>query len=101
MLDFVVAPTFVAFNSPPLNKSIVGIPRIPYFVGVLGSLSMLCLAIVTLSFISFEISSRIGPICLHGPHHSAQKSTTVGSSDFITSYSKLLSVTSFVGINTN
>ena len=67
MLDFVVAPTFVAFNSPPLNKSIVGIPRIPYFVGVLGSLSMLCFAITTSSFNSSEISSRTGPICLQGP----------------------------------
>ena len=66
MLDLVVAPTFVAFNSPPENKSIVGIPLIPYFVGVLGSLSILCFAI-TISDISLEISSKIGPICLQGP----------------------------------
>ena len=24
----------------------------------------------------------MGPICLQGPHHSAQKSTTIGFSDF-------------------
>ena len=67
MFDLVVAPTLVAFNSPPENKSIVGIPLTPYFVGVFGSLSMLCLAI-TISFaISSEISSNVGPICLQGP----------------------------------
>ncbi|SVB35427.1 uncharacterized protein METZ01_LOCUS188281, partial [marine metagenome] len=33
----VVAPTLVAFSSPALNKSIVGIPLIPYLVGVFGS----------------------------------------------------------------
>ena len=29
--------------------------------------------------ISFAISSMIGAIILHGPHHSAQKSTMTGS----------------------
>ena len=77
MLDFVVAPTLVDFSSPPENSNMVGIPLTPYLVGVLGSLSILCLAITT-SDISFEISSSMGPICLHGPHHSAQKSTITG-----------------------
>ena len=95
MLDFVVAPTLVDFSSPFLNKSIVGIPLIPYFVGILGSWSILCLAIIIWSFISFEISSRTGPICLQGPHHSAQKSTMIGLSDLMTSLSKLSSVTDF------
>ena len=36
IFDFVVAP-FVALSSPDLNKSIVGIPLIPYLVGVFGS----------------------------------------------------------------
>ena len=81
----VVAPTFVAFNSPSLNNNIVGIPLTPYFVGVLGSLSILCFAIVTCEDISSESSSRIGPIILQGPHHSAQKSTSTGNSDAITS----------------
>ena len=69
-----VAPTLVAFNSPPENSNIVGIPRIPYFVGVLGSLSILCFAMITSLAISSEISSKLGPICLHGPHHSANPS---------------------------
>ncbi|SVB09753.1 uncharacterized protein METZ01_LOCUS162607 [marine metagenome] len=46
IFDFVVAPTLVPFSSPFLNNSIVGIPLTPYFVGVFGSLSMLCFAIV-------------------------------------------------------
>src|SRR5690606_41000842 len=46
-----------------------------------------------LSPISFESSSTKGLICLQGPHHSAQKSTSTGLSDFRTSCSKLLSVT--------
>ena len=68
------------------------------FVPVLTSSSILSLAITTSFDISSDISSKIGPICLHGPHHSAQKSTIVGFWDFITSVSKLSSVTFFVGI---
>ena len=48
--------------------------------------------------ISSESSSRIGPICLQGPHHSAQKSTTTGTSELRTSSSKLASVTATVAI---
>src|SRR2546430_3061205 len=48
---------------------------------------------VTLPCISVAISSRAGPIILHGPHHSAQKSTTTGPLDPITSDLKLASVT--------
>ena len=42
---------------------------------------------------SSAICSRAGPICLQGPHHSAQKSTSTGVDDFRTSASKLSSVT--------
>src|ERR1700730_16914748 len=48
---------------------------------------------VTLPRISLAISSSAGPIILHGPHHSAQKSTTIGPLDPITSDLKLASVT--------
>src|SRR3981081_4530034 len=48
---------------------------------------------VTLPCISLAISSRAGPIILHGPHHSAQKSTTTGPLDPTTSDLKLASVT--------
>ena len=55
-------------------------------------------ATVILSFISSEISSRDGPICLQGPHQGAQKSRTTGLSDFNTSSSKVASVTFIVAI---
>ena len=60
----------------------VGIPRTPYFVGWFGCSSILCFAITISLLISSEISSKIGPICLQGPHHSAQKSTKVGFEPF-------------------
>ena len=46
------------------------------------------LATLTVPAFSFAISSRIGAIILHGPHHSAQKSTSTGCALFITSWSK-------------
>src|SRR5690242_4633773 len=59
---------------------------------------MLSLAIFTLPFSSLAISSRAGAICRHGPHHSAQKSTTTGVVDFSTSVSKVSSETFSVAI---
>src|ERR1700723_749774 len=43
---------------------------------------------------SWAISSSTGPTTRQGPHHGAQKSTSTGISDSITSAWKLLSVTS-------
>src|SRR3712207_3436064 len=54
---------------------------------------MLSLAIVSLSPCSRAISSRTGATILHGPHHSAQKSTRTGLSLLSTSLAKLASVT--------
>src|SRR5580704_17649731 len=54
---------------------------------------MLTLAMVTWPASSSEIWSSAGAICLHGPHHSAQKSTSTGPEAFSTSDSKLSSVT--------
>jgi hypothetical protein len=48
---------------------------------------------------SLAISSRAGPIILHGPHHSAQKSTTTGPPAPTTSDLKLASVTLTVDIS--
>src|SRR3954452_4312981 len=59
---------------------------------------MLSLAIVTLSPSSPAISSRAGAIILHGPHHSAQKSTRTGRSAPRTSEAKLWSVTVLVAM---
>ena len=85
-------PTFVSISSPLLNSSIVGIPLIWNLPGVSGFSSTSSFPIVILSLYSSDISSSMGPICLQGPHHSAQKSTNIGSSEFLISSSKLLSV---------
>src|ERR1700677_1315762 len=87
------APVLVATCLPPLNTISVGIDRLPYLLATPGFSSTLSLPIFTLPFISVAISSSAGPIMRHGPHHSAQKSTTTGSSDLMTSVSKLSSVT--------
>src|SRR3712207_8657948 len=54
---------------------------------------MLSLAMVSLSPCSEAISSRTGATILHGPHHSAQKSTSTGLSLPSTSSAKVASVT--------
>src|SRR3954463_13857566 len=54
---------------------------------------MLSFAIVSLSRCSAAISSSTGATILHGPHHSAQKSTSTGLSLPRTSLAKLVSVT--------
>src|SRR6476661_7866218 len=54
---------------------------------------MFSLAIVSLSPCSAAISSSTGATILHGPHHSAQKSTSTGLSLPSTSLAKLVSVT--------
>src|SRR5581483_12511745 len=54
--------------------------------------STFSLAIRILPAYSVAISSRTGAIILHGPHHSAQKSTSTGSVAPLISSSKVLSV---------
>src|SRR5947199_4420352 len=55
--------------------------------------STLTFATLIVSAFSRAISSRSGAINLHGPHHSAQKSTITGLSLRVTSPSKLASST--------
>src|SRR6478672_9113502 len=71
----------------------VGIERMPSLPATAGFSSILSFATFTLPFISVAISSSEGAIIRHGPHHSAQKSTTTGSLDFSTSESNVRSVT--------
>src|SRR5207253_3465981 len=75
---FGAAPTWREAISPPLKIIRVGIDITPYFAAVFGLSSTLSLTILTLSPIAPEISSSAGAIMRHGPHHSAQKSTTTG-----------------------
>src|SRR4051812_26303876 len=57
---------------------------------------MLSFATVSFSECSTAISSSTGATILHGPHHSAQKSTSTGLSDAKTSVWNDESVTVFV-----
>src|SRR5512145_2890390 len=71
---FGTAPTCLSATLPPLKKSTVGIFRILYFMATDGLLSTSHLTTRALPSNSREISSMMGAIILHGPHHSAQKS---------------------------
>ncbi len=75
------APTLMSATSPALNMASVGIERTPNWAASSGFSSMLSLATFTLPSNCTASSSRAGAIILHGPHHSAQKSTTTGSAD--------------------
>src|SRR5947209_4024898 len=90
---FGAAPTWREASSPFLKIIKVGIDMIPYLEAVAGFSSTLSFTILTLPFMVPAISSSAGAIMRHGPHHSAQKSTTTGSALFSTSISKSLSDT--------
>src|ERR1700730_838330 len=87
------APTWREAISPFLNSIRVGIDMTPYLDAVCGFSSTLSLTILTLPLSDPEISSSAGPIMRHGPHHSAQKSTTTAPLAFNTSDSKSASET--------
>src|SRR5262249_57088551 len=59
---------------------------------VLGLSSTLSLPTLALPAYSVAMASTVGVIILHGPHHSAQKSTRTGTSDLKTSASNEASV---------
>src|SRR5262245_40838656 len=65
----------------------------PYLVAVAGFSSTLSFTTLTLPTMVPAISSSAGAIIRHGPHHSAQKSTTTGSLALSTSASKVESDT--------
>src|SRR5262249_30930550 len=90
---FGAAPTCREAISPPLKIIRVGIDITPYFEAVFGLSSTLSFTILTFSPIAPAISSSAGAIMRHGPHHSAQKSTTTGPWALSTSASKLASET--------
>src|SRR4051812_39190788 len=52
------------------------------------------LTLTSFRFFSSAIRSSTGATAWQGPHHSAQKSTSTGSPDWSTSFSKVASVTS-------
>ena len=66
-----------------LYKIKVGNASIPNSEEIKGFLSESILIIVTLSAISFAISSKDGAIFLQGPHHSAKTSTKTNLSEVV------------------
>ena len=89
--DAETAPLIRATSAPFLNKAIVGILLIRYRTLVLGAASVSSLANRT-RLDCLAAAANCGPITLQGPHHSAQKSTTTGSSVPSTYRAKLSSV---------
>src|SRR5689334_23660701 len=67
-------------------------PRIWNLNDTFGFSSTFSLPTVTLPAYSVASASTVGPSRLHGPHHSAQKSTSTGAPDFSTLSSKFPSV---------
>src|ERR1700712_5980568 len=79
---FGFAPMTVLTTSPPRNTFIAGMEVIWYFIAIWGLSSTLSLTILIFEECSAAIASRIGETARHGPHHSAQKSTMIVSSEF-------------------
>src|SRR6266571_8568356 len=90
---FGAAPIWREASSPFLKIIRVGIDMMPYLVAVAGFSSTLSFTTLILPAIVPAISSSAGAIIRHGPHHSAQKSTTTGSCALSTSASKVASDT--------
>src|SRR3954464_10305542 len=90
--SFSATPTTDSTTWPPLKIRSVGMPRIWYSSGTFGFSSMFILPTVILPAYSLASAPTGGPSRLHGPHHSAQKSTRTGGADFSTLVSKFPSV---------
>ncbi len=90
------APIMVFTTWPLTKRFIVGIEVIPYLIAIALSSSVLSFTILIFAECSVAISSRIGATARHGPHHSAQKSTSTGVLLFSTSASNVAVVTGFV-----
>ncbi len=93
-LRFGYAPITVFAGWPLRNRISVGIDITLNWIAVFWFSSMLSLTTFSSSARSCAISSTTGATMRHGPHHGAQKSTSTGTSDSMTSAWKLLSVTS-------
>src|SRR6266550_7886770 len=92
--SLLVAPTTRSTSFPPLNRIKVGMPLIPYVAAVDGLSSTFSLTTARLPEYCSAIASTFGDNIRQGAHQAAQKSTSTGLSDFRTSCSKELSVTS-------
>ncbi len=68
-----------ATTLPSLNALTAGMLAISYFIAMSGLRSVSSLASSISPFRFRTASSIAGPRVRHGPHHSAQKSTTTGT----------------------
>src|SRR3972149_12028698 len=89
------APTCCAIISPLLNIASVGILNTLYFDASSPLSSTFTLTNFTLPGYSLESSSTTGLTILHGPHHSAQKTTNTGTCESITSVCQLFVFSGF------
>src|ERR671914_1065491 len=92
-VSFGAAPIVLAISLPPLKSKSEGIDWTLYLIAISWFSSTFSLVTLTLPAIIFPTCSTAGPTILHGPHHSAQKSTNTGTSDLSTSSSHSLVVT--------
>ena len=72
------APTNSSITSPSTNSFTLGMLRTPYWAEMCGKASVSSLTRAHSSECSPASFSSTGPRTLHGPHHSAQKSTSTG-----------------------
>src|SRR3990172_3085629 len=91
--DLGTAPTTWSTVWPFLKNIRVGIPMIRYLPATSGFSSVFSFKTLSLPSYSFDISSTIGATILHGPHHTAQKSTRTSPGAFSTSCSHVVLVT--------
>src|SRR6267142_2843604 len=92
--SLLAAPTTRSTSFPPLNRIKVGMPLIPYVAAVDGLSSTFSFTTARLPEYCSAIASTVGDNIRQGAHQAAQKSTITGFSDFRTSCSKELSLTS-------
>src|SRR5438445_8131497 len=90
---FGTAPTTFSTGWPPLKKSRVGLLMMPYLPAMSGSSSVLSFRTFTLPSYSFANSSTMGATIWHGPHHTAQKSTSTRPLALPTSASHVVELT--------
>jgi hypothetical protein len=89
-----IAPDTRPISAPPLNSSIVGIPRMPSRPAIACSTSELSLIKRARGSIAAAAFSNSGAIARQGPHHGAQTSTTTGTVLLATCRSKISPTTS-------
>src|SRR5271166_349522 len=86
-------------GAPPLNRIRHGMPDTSYCAARFGLSSVSSLTTLRRPLYCSATLSTIGAIILHGPHQSAQKSTSTGSLDLRTSASKVAWLTATLELN--